>query len=65
MGGPTEYSTKWSKSERQVQMLYDVTYMQDLTKIIQILYTKQTHRHRTQTYRYQRGKGEGNGRLGL
>ena len=27
-------------------MLYNVTYMQDLRKIIQILYTKQTHRER-------------------
>ena len=30
MDGPWEYYTKWSKSDRERQMLYDITYMWDL-----------------------------------
>ena len=45
-------------SQRQIS--YDITYMWNLKKMIQMnLFTKQkqTHRHRKQTYGYQRGKG--------
>ena len=27
MGGPRDYHTKWSKSDRERQILYDITYM--------------------------------------
>ena len=27
MNGPRDYHTKWSKSERERQILYDITYM--------------------------------------
>ena len=30
MDGPTNYYTKWSKSERERQILYDITYMWNL-----------------------------------
>ena len=30
MTGPGDYSTKWSKSERERQIPYDVTYMKNL-----------------------------------
>ena len=58
MNGPRDYHTKWSKSDRERQISYDIIYMWDLKKKdTNNLYTKQTHRHRKQTYGYQRGKG--------
>ena len=30
MDGPRDYHTKWSKSDRERQILYDVTYMWNL-----------------------------------
>ena len=30
MDGPRDYHTKWSKSERERQILYDITYMGNL-----------------------------------
>ena len=48
-----------SKSDREKQISYDIAYMWNLKKIIQMnLFTKQkqTYRHRKQTYGYQRGK---------
>ena len=32
MNGPTDYQTKWSKSDRERQMSYDITYLYDLLK---------------------------------
>ena len=55
--------TKWSNSERQI--LFDITYMQNLKRMIQMnLFTKQkmTYRLREWTYGYQGvkcGRGEG------
>ena len=49
------------KSDRERQISYDITYMWNLKKMIQMnLFTKQksTHRHRKQTYGYQRGSWE-------
>ena len=66
MDGPREYYSEWSKSDRERQIVYDITYMWNV-KIIQInLYTKQkqTHKHRKQTYGYQRGE-EGREKLGV
>ena len=41
MDGPTDYHTKWSKSDRERQIPYGITYMWNL-KIIQMnLFTKQ------------------------
>ena len=34
MDGPRHYHTNWSKSERERQILYDITYMWDLKQII-------------------------------
>ena len=50
-----------SKSERERQISYDITYMWNLKKKIQLnLFTKQkqTYRHRKQTYGNQRGEDE-------
>ena len=60
MDGPRDYHTKWSKLERERQISYDMAYMCNLKKMIQMnLFTKQkqTHRHKRQTYGYQRGRG--------
>ena len=32
MDGPRDYHTKWSKSDRERQISYDVTYMWNLKK---------------------------------
>ena len=56
--GPREYYTKWSKSNRERQIVHGITYMWNLKKkTIQLkLLTKQTHRYRKQTYGFHRGK---------
>ena len=63
MDGPRDYHTKWSKSERERQLSYNIAYMWNLKKekTQMNLFTKQkqTHRHIKQTYGYQRGKGGG------
>ena len=67
MDGPGDYHTKWGKSERERQILYDIAYMQNLKKkMIQTnLFTKQkqTHRLREWTYGYQGGRVGKRGRL--
>ena len=62
MGGLRDYHTKWSKSERERQIQYDITYMwnlkYDTNKHIQK--QKQTYRYREQTCGCQAlGVGEG------
>ena len=60
MDGPRDCHTKGSKSHRERQISYDITYMWNLKKMIQMnLFTKQkqTHRLQKQTYGYQSGKG--------
>ena len=53
MVGPRDYHTKWSKTDRERQISYDIVYMWNLKKkMIQTnLFTKQkqTHRLREQT----------------
>ena len=47
-----------SKSDRERQIPYDITYVRNLKKKKKIqvnLFTKHTHRLRKQTYGYQRG----------
>ena len=42
MDGPRNYHTKWSKSDRERQISYDITYMGNLKKMIQMnLFTKE------------------------
>ena len=36
MDGPIDYHTKWSNSNRERQISYDVTYMWNLKKLIQM-----------------------------
>ena len=32
MDGPGDYHTKWNKSDREIQISYDITYMWNLKK---------------------------------
>ena len=42
MDGPRDCHTEWSKSDRERQISYDITYMWNLRKIVQMnLFTKQ------------------------
>ena len=63
MEGPRDYHTKWSKSDRERQISYDITYLYVESKVYEWTYlqkrNKLTHRHRKRTYGYQRGKGGG------
>ena len=67
MDGPGGDHTKWSKSGREGQLSWDITYMWNLKSDTVILFTKQklTHRHRKQTYGYQRRKGVGRDKTGV
>ena len=43
MNKPRDYHTNWSKSEREKQISYDVTYMQNLKCDRQeVIYNKET-----------------------
>ena len=56
MDGPRHYFTKLGKSDRGRQISYNITYMWNLKKTIQMnLFTKQkqTHRLRELIYSYQ------------
>ena len=59
MDEPRDYHTKWSKSDRERQISYDVTYMWNLKyDTNELIYKIETgSRHRKQTYGYERGKG--------
>ena len=62
MDGPRDDHTKWSKSDREKQIPYDITYMWNLKKDTNEFITKhkQTHRLQKQAYGYQKGNmGEG------
>ena len=64
MDGPRDSHTNCSNSDRVRRISYDITYMWNLKKMIQMnLFTKQkwTHRLRKQTYGYQMGKVGGGG----
>ena len=68
MNGPGDYHTKWSKSDREGQMSYPITYCGIKTKVKQThLSTKQklTHRFTEQIYSYQGGRVGGIDRLGI
>ena len=64
MGGTRDSQAKWSKSERERQIPYDITYIWNLiygTK--EPFHGKENHGHGEQTYGYQ-GGGEGSGVIG-
>ena len=61
-----DYHAKWSESEREKQIPYDITYMWNLKDDTnELIYkTETTHRHRKQIRGFQRG-GVGGGWSGL
>ena len=66
MDGPGDYHTKWSKSDRERQISYDITYMLNHKKMIQMnsfTKQKQTQRLREWTYGYQGWRVEERDRL--
>ena len=54
MDGPKDYYTNWSKSDRERQISYDITYMWNIKNhTSELIYkTELTHTHRKQTYGY-------------
>ena len=57
--GPGGYYAYWSKSDRERQILYGVTYIWNLknNQIVNIAKQKQTHGYREQASGYQWGEG--------
>jgi len=49
--------TKQSKSERERQIPYDITYTWNLNDTNLFIKQKKTHGHRKQTYGYKKGNG--------
>ena len=58
MNRPRDYHPKWTKSERETEMPYDITYIWNLKYDTNefVIKQKQTHRHRKQIYGCQRRK---------
>ena len=47
MDGPRDCHTKWSKSEREIQIPYDIAYIWNLKyEINELIYETETYRHR-------------------
>ena len=64
MDGFAGHYAKWNKSDREIQILYDITYMWNLKKTTnQWIQQKkdQIHRYREQTSGYKWGEGRGGG----
>ena len=62
IGGPRDYHTKWSKSDRERQISYDITCMWNLKKCYKWTYLQNRNRlkDKENKHGYQRGKvGEG------
>ena len=53
MDGPRNYHTKWSKSERERQISFYITYLW----ILKYDTNELTYKNRKQTYGYKRGTG--------
>ena len=50
MDGPTDYDTKWSKSDRQKQITWCHLYVEsEKSDISESIYETETHRHRKQS----------------
>ena len=64
MDGLGGHYAEWNKSDRERQILYDITYI-DMWNLkrqhMNITKKKQPHRYREQTSGYQWGEGRGEG----
>ena len=67
MDGPGDYHTKWSKSDRERQISYDITYMWNLkNKRYKQTYIQDRNRPTDmENLWWPTGKGGGGGSLGL
>ena len=66
MGGPRDYHTKWSKSDRERQTSYDTTYVWNLkndTNFCKLIYKTETDSQKTNLW-LPKGKGRGRDKLG-
>ena len=65
--GTRDYNTKWSKSDRERQILWYQLYVKSKKIVQKNVFTKQkqTHRHRKQTYGYQGVTGGINWEIGI
>ena len=67
MDGPRDYHTKWSKSDRERQISYDIAYMWNLKKEKRYRWTYLQNRKRLTDIEYKLmvTKGEGGDKLGV
>ena len=61
MNGPGDYHTKWSKSDRERQISYDITYMWNLKKKLYKWTYRQNRNRFTELENKLRVMGEGSG----
>ena len=59
MDGPGDYHTKWSKSDRERQISYDIAYMWNLKKLYKWTYLKNRNRLTDIENKLMVTKGEG------
>ena len=67
MDGPRDYYTKWSKSNRERQILYDITYMCNLKKDTnELIYRREANSQTSKTNLWlPKGKEVGRDKLGV
>ena len=59
MDGPRDYHTKWSKSDRERQILYDITYMWNIKRWYKWIYLQNRKRLTDMENKLMVTKGEG------
>ena len=62
MDGPRDYHTKWSKSDKERQMSYDITYMWNLKKLYKWIYLQNRNRVTDVENKLMVTKGESGGK---
>ena len=62
MNIPGDYHTQWSKSDKEMQVSYGITYEESKKMVQMNLFTKQIYRFKEWTYGYQ-GRRVGSGIL--
>ena len=68
MDGPRDYHTKWSKSDRERQISYDIAYMWNLKKWYKCTYLQIRNRLtdiKNKLMVTKKGNGGGRGKLGV
>ena len=53
MNIPGDYHTQWSKSDKEMQVSYGITYEESKKMVQMNLFTKQIYRFKEWTYGYQ------------